>query len=99
MSLVRLSDVFGETEQEDSQQGDSQPEEIQIVVYADQGQTYGLVVHRIVDIVETILRFQQTKGEENNLLGTTVIGERVTDVLNLRRVTRLEKMVPEFIAS
>lgn len=83
MPLVRLSEVFGA-----GQHDDSARDVLQIVVYADQDHRCGFVVNRIVDIVETELRFSTTRGQEDNLLGTSVIQERVTDVLNLRRLAR-----------
>jgi two-component system chemotaxis sensor kinase CheA len=85
LPLVRLRDVFGA-----AQHDDAQPEELQIIVYADKEQSFGLVVSRIVDIVETELRFQSKKQSDDNLLGTTVIQERVTDVLNLCNLSRYE---------
>lgn len=85
MPIVRLSEVFGAATQDAAQ-----PEELQIVVYAEQGKSCGLVVNRIVDIVETELNFQSSKSDNDNLLGTTVIQQRVTDVLNLRNLARHE---------
>lgn len=83
MPLVRLDEVFGKAET----RGEP-PEEFQIVVYADHDYRRGLVVNRIVDIVETELAFTDARGHEDNLLGTSVIQERVTDVLNLRNLAR-----------
>jgi two-component system, chemotaxis family, sensor kinase CheA len=83
MPLMRLSEVFGATPQNDESKL-----EFQIVVYADQDYRCGLVVNRIVDIVETELRLSTSRGAEDNLLGTSVIQERVTDVLNLRHLAR-----------
>ena len=83
MPLLRLNEVFGATQQRDELQ-----EEFQIVVYADQIYRCGLVVNRIVDIVETELQFSTSRGAEDNLLGTSVIQQRVTDVLNLRYLAR-----------
>ena len=83
MPLLRLNEVFGATQQHDETQ-----EEFQIVVYADQDYRCGLVVNRIVDIVETELQFSTSRGAEDNLLGTSVIQQRVTDVLNLRHLAR-----------
>ena len=83
MPLMRLSEIFGgEAEQQNKQ------EEYQVVVYADQDYRCGLVVNRILDIVETELQFSDSGAENENLLGTSVIQQRVTDVLNLRRLAR-----------
>jgi two-component system chemotaxis sensor kinase CheA len=92
MPLMRLSEVFGAAQQDDAMR-----EEFQIVVYADQDHRCGLVVNRIVDIVETELRLSASRGADDNLLGTSVIQERVTDVLNLRRLAR-RPAAPKFIA-
>lgn len=81
LPLVKLTSVFGAAEQMESQQND-----LQIIVYADQDHRCGFVVNRIVDIVETELRMQTSNGGNEHLLGTTVIQERVTDVLNLRNL-------------
>ena len=61
---------------------------VQIIVYADEEHTYGLVVNRIVDIVETNLRIQSTYEVDDNLLGTAVVQDRVTDVLNMKTMAR-----------
>ncbi|MCE9607632.1 MAG: chemotaxis protein CheW [Planctomycetia bacterium] len=83
LPLVRLSEVFGAAPQAGSPQ-----DELQIVVYADQDHHCGLVVQRIVDIVETELNLSTSKRDDDNLLGTSIIQQRVTDVLNLRRLAR-----------
>ena len=82
MPLVRLNEIFGVATRE------AQPDEIQIVVYADQDYRCGLIVNRIIDIVETELQLPTKKSDEDNLLGTSIIQQRVTDVLNLRRLAR-----------
>jgi two-component system chemotaxis sensor kinase CheA len=93
MPLMRLSEIFaGKSESEDGK------EEFQIVVYADQDYRCGLVVNRIVDIVETELTFSESRAANDNLLGTSVIQQRVTDVLNLRHLAR-RPAVARFIAN
>ncbi len=83
LPVVRLSNVFGAADSDSSH-----PKELQIIVYAEEDYSCGFAVNRIVDIVETELRLKTTRGEHDNLLGTTVIQERVTDVLNLRNLAR-----------
>ena len=83
MPLVRLGEAFGALPQDDALQA-----ELQIVVYAEGDNRYGLVVNRIVDIVETELQFSSSQSLESDLLGTSVIQQRVTDVLNLHRLAR-----------
>lgn len=83
LPIIRLSAVFGVPNQEANN-----PEELQIVVYAEQDHHCGFVVNRILDIVETELRLQTKNSANENLLGTTVIQQHVTDVLNLRNLAR-----------
>jgi two-component system chemotaxis sensor kinase CheA len=84
MPIVRLANIFGA-----ANYGEPEPEELQIIVYAEHDYSCGFAVNRIVDIVETELRLQKQKnGHSDNLLGTTVIQDRVTDVLNLCNLAR-----------
>ncbi|WP_461506789.1 chemotaxis protein CheW [Rhodopirellula baltica] len=54
----------------------------QVVVYSEEGQSFGLVVDRIIDIVEAEIDLvETTKG--NGLLGSAIIQERVIDLLDL----------------
>jgi two-component system chemotaxis sensor kinase CheA len=81
LPLVRLTDFLG---------GPVAPEssdDIRFVVYAYEGRRCGLVVSRILDIVEIALDLEP-RDEEDNLLGTVVIQKQVTDVLNLRRLAQ-----------
>ncbi len=94
LPVVRLSNVFGAADSDSSY-----PEELQIIVYAEEDYSCGFAVNRIVDIVETELRLKTTRGEHDNLLGTTVIQERVTDVLNLRNLARHGTKDERFAAS
>ncbi|MBY0228820.1 MAG: chemotaxis protein CheW [Gemmataceae bacterium] len=54
---------------------------LQVVVCADQQRQVGLVVDRILDIVETTL--DVTLGRGTGLLGTAVVQQRVTDLLDV----------------
>jgi two-component system chemotaxis sensor kinase CheA len=83
MPIVRLANIFGA-----ANYGEPEPEELQIIVYSDHDYSCGFAVNRIVDIVETELRLQQKNGQSENLMGTTVIQDRVTDVLNLCSLAR-----------
>ena len=62
-------------------------ERLQVVVYAEQGRSVGLVVEEILDIVEQQVAI--TRGQRSaRLLGSAVIQQHVTDLLN----------VPELVA-
>jgi two-component system chemotaxis sensor kinase CheA len=98
LPLVRLSEILGTGEA-----GEADQREFQIVVYSDRGVQCGFLVNRIVDIVETELRDgefrrgESSEGEssdgessdgKSHLLGTSIIQQRVTDVLNLSCLAR-----------
>ncbi|MFG0290879.1 MAG: chemotaxis protein CheA [Rhodopirellula sp. JB044] len=60
----------------------------QVVVYSEDGQSFGLVVDRIVDIVEADVNLvESTRG--NGLLGSAIIHERVIDLLDLPALIQL----------
>lgn len=80
LPLVRLSDVFGGA----SPAG----EELNVVVYADGAGSCGFVVGRIVDTVETEVAQPAGRTAAENLLGTAVIQQRVTDIVNLPHLAR-----------
>ncbi|HEX8814576.1 MAG TPA: chemotaxis protein CheA [Terriglobales bacterium] len=78
MPLIRVSDVLkGECAQAASSQ-----ESLQVLVYSDQGRSVGLVVDRILDIVEEAYIMQPQKGRKG-VLGSAVIQKRVTDILDV----------------
>ncbi|MCA9179538.1 MAG: chemotaxis protein CheA [Planctomycetales bacterium] len=84
MPLWRLTDVFGGPAMLE------EADEVQIIVFADESnedRTCGLVVNRIVDIVETELRIH-VDSNNDLLFGTTIIQDRVTDVINLKNVAQ-----------
>ncbi len=57
-------------------------EVLQVVVYTRNGRSVGLVVHRIVDIVEQRITVRDTAARRG-ASGTVVIQDRVTDLLDL----------------
>ncbi|MFI2753226.1 chemotaxis protein CheA [Cellulomonas sp. P22] len=59
------------------------PEELLLVVYTHAGRSVGLVVDEIVDIVDDDAA-QHSDIEDTGLLGSTVLGERVTELLDVR---------------
>ena len=80
MPLIHLGDslVMGHI-------NDQSLENLQVVVYSENGRSVGLVVDRILDIVETTLTMQQT-GKRPGVLGSAVIQNRVTDVLDIHNL-------------
>ena len=55
---------------------------LQVVVYSERGRSVGLVVDRILDTVETVVELRDC-GKRPGILGSAVIQERVTDLLDL----------------
>ena len=66
---------------------------LQVVVYSEAGRSVGLVVDRIVDIVEESL-VVQNPAERKGVIGSSVIQKRVTDLLDVPRVVR--DVIPGF---
>ncbi|NUU15863.1 chemotaxis protein CheA [Cellulomonas humilata] len=76
LPLARLDRVLGGY-------GDELGEELLVVVYSRAGRSVGLVVHEIVDIVDDDVT-RHSDIEDHGLVGSTVLGERVTELLDVR---------------
>lgn len=79
MPLVHVSEVLESTRQKKLA---SEGQYLQVVVYTHNGRSVGLVVDRILDIVEESFVVQPQPGRKG-ILGSAVIQKRVTDVLDL----------------
>ena len=79
MPLLRVSEVL-ESKRGKSEHKDQ--ESLHVVVYSDQGRSVGLVVDRILDIVEESFVMQPQAGRKG-ILGSAVIQKRVTDILDV----------------
>jgi two-component system chemotaxis sensor kinase CheA len=79
MPLIHVAQALGS----DTPEGTA--ERLQVVVYTSGARSYGLVVDRIVDIVEESITVQEGTGHPG-LLGAAVIQGRVTDLLDLEAV-------------
>jgi two-component system chemotaxis sensor kinase CheA len=87
MPLINLSKVFGMSSMR------SEDETMQVIVYSDQGRSVGVVVADIIDIVEEAVTIK--KGSiGHGLLGSAVIQDKVTDMLDVEGVIR--QADPEF---
>ncbi len=91
MPLIRISEVV---ELEESGHADGSGKAavdpqapLQVVVYAEQGRSVGLVVERILDIVEEELVLE-SPAERAGILGSAVVQQRVTDLLDVQGVVR-----------
>ena len=66
---------------------------LQVVVFAENGRSVGLVVGQIIDIVEESVAAQR-HGQAPGILGSALVSGRVTDLLNVREV--IEGAAPAF---
>jgi len=90
MPLISLSEALADTRlrlasptQPDMQTGDT----IQVIVYTKNDVSIGLVVDRIMDIVEECLNVQRTIVRPG-VLGSAVIEKKVTELLDVESVIR-----------
>jgi two-component system, chemotaxis family, sensor kinase CheA len=79
MPLIRISELLASRHRVPAKAAD---QFLQVIVYADQGRSVGLVVDRILDIVEESFVVQRQTGNPG-LLGSAVIQKRVTDILDV----------------
>jgi two-component system chemotaxis sensor kinase CheA len=64
---------------------DTLPDPVQVVVFNDGDHTVGMVVDQILDVAEEAVTVRQRSGRKG-LLGSAVVGNRVTDFLDLNEV-------------
>ncbi len=62
---------------------------IRAIIYTEHGRSVGLVVSHIQDIVHESTRFQRGTPQPG-ILGSAVIGSRVTDLLDVRAIIRAD---------
>jgi two-component system chemotaxis sensor kinase CheA len=77
LPVVRLAHLLGSYPAEDSAT-------VPVVVYTERGRSVALAVDRILDIVEDVVETRSDLGDEG-LLGSAVIQQRVTELLDVRR--------------
>ncbi len=82
LPLIRLAKFLGLKSHEDPDDP-----QLNVVVYTEDARSVGLVVDRIIDIVKTTLEVS-CQSRHQGLLGSAVIQERVTDVVDLPAVIR-----------
>ena len=85
MPLIRLSRILQLSSAEGA--ASTGEERMQVVVYSESGRSVGLIVDRIVDIVEEKL-VPQNPAQRRGLLGSSIIQKRVTDLLDVPGVVR-----------
>jgi two-component system chemotaxis sensor kinase CheA len=94
MPLIRLSKVISGAARE-AVVGSAEAR-LQVVVYSEAGRSVGLVVDRIVDIVDEKL-VVQTPAQRRGVLGSSVVQKRVTELLDVPSAVR--EMIPGFAES
>jgi two-component system chemotaxis sensor kinase CheA len=81
LPLVSLRDVLEPGAPDNGQV----PDPVQVVVFNDGDRSVGMVVDEILDVAEEAVTVRQ-KSNRKGLLGSAVIGKRVTDFLDLNEV-------------
>jgi len=81
MPLIFLSDIFGKNTLKEKE------ETLRVIVYSDRGRSVGVVVDKIIDIVEEAVTIKKGLVGQG-LLGSTVVQDRVTDLLDVEDVIR-----------
>jgi two-component system chemotaxis sensor kinase CheA len=91
LPMIRLADMLGICD-------DTPPEDglLNVIVYNQDSQSYGLVVNRIVDIVETSIAIHK-RSHRAGLLGSAIIEDCVTDFVNLPAI--IDQLDPELTQS
>jgi two-component system, chemotaxis family, sensor kinase CheA len=76
---VRVSEVL---ESKRQKAADGATQSLQVVVYVDQGRSVGLVVDRILDVVEEGFSLQQ-QSQRKGVKGSAVIQHKITEILDV----------------
>ena len=87
MPLIRISEAVDLPEGETGKTAVDPQAPLQVVVYVEQGRSVGLVVERILDIVDEEIVLDRM-AERAGILGTAVVQKRVTDMLDVQGVVR-----------
>jgi len=91
LPLIYVSDLLG-----GSSASAVSSDTMQVVVYTEEGRSVGLVVDRILDIVEANVKVQQA-GRRAGVLGSAVIQQRVTDLLDVHGI--IQAASPDFFTT
>jgi two-component system chemotaxis sensor kinase CheA len=83
LSLVSLRDVLEPGSADLGQPSDL----VQVVVFNEGGHSVGMIVDEIVDVAEEAVKIRK-KSDRKGILGSVVVGKRVTDFLDLNEVIR-----------
>jgi len=89
--LLRLSRFLAPQSRDTSPEGSQPP--VQVVVYSENGRSVGLIVDRILDIIDDNLVLQNP-AERRGIVGSSIIQKRVTDLLDIPTIVR--EVMPAF---
>lgn len=81
LSLVSLQDVL----EPNAPRREKLPDPVQVVVFNDGGRSVGMMVDQIVDVAEEAVTVRKKSGHKG-ILGSAVVGKRVTDFLDLNEI-------------
>ncbi len=95
MPLIRIAEAVGSPQGDADKTAVDAQSPLQVVVYAEDGRSVGLVVERILDIVEEDVVLEHM-AERAGILGSAVVQQRVTDLLDVQGVVRTAQ--PGFFA-
>ncbi len=93
MPLIRLSQLLNYDSRYEEHDADAL---LQVVVYTDHQRSVGLIVDQILDIVDESVLLERGY-ERDGVLGAAVIGQRVTDLLDIQGL--LQRANPFFFES
>ncbi len=80
LSLVPLAEFLGSTTNDAFAQDPAQ-----VIVFSDGSRRIGLVVDQIIDVVEEVVTMKKS-SDRPGLLGSAVVGEKITDFLDLQSI-------------
>jgi two-component system chemotaxis sensor kinase CheA len=83
LPLLSIADMLQSGSSPDAASG----ERLHVVVYSENGRSVGLVVDRIIDIIEDTVVVQRKTGRPG-ILGSAVIHDQVTDLLDVHGIIR-----------
>lgn len=93
MLLIRVASYVAASQSAEPLKSKNGQDAMQVVVYSEHGRSVGLVVGRIRDIVQQTLDVQR-QVHQNGVIGSTVIQNRVTDLLDVAGI--IQQADPNF---
>ena len=85
MPLINIAAAIELSEVSGTAAADHSP--LQVLVYSESGRSVGLVVDRILDIVDEEVMVEKV-GERRGVMGSVVVQKRVTDLLDVHELLR-----------